>query len=63
MEIEQRWSALINWCQTNPYCTIERLEIVAGAPELIVIKKQLSKNTTAKVRIRYDVGAKLFTTF
>ena len=49
--------AFMSWCKENPYCTIERLEIVKGEPNLIVLKAFLTTDTSAFVKIRYNDGA------
>ena len=59
--LDDRWLALIQWCQQNPYCTIEKLEIVGGNPNLIVVKKQLSNTAIANIKIKYNSGEKSFT--
>ncbi len=59
--MDQRWIALIKWCEENPYSTIERLEIVGGAPNLLVAKKQLTDTAIAFVKIKYQPTEKIFT--
>jgi hypothetical protein len=55
--MSERWMAFMSWCKENPYCTIERLEIVKGEPNLIVLKTFLTTDTHALVKIRYNDGA------
>ena len=50
--IDPRWIALINYCQKNPYCTIERLEIMGGIPKLLVRKETLTEDTQVNIKIK-----------
>lgn len=58
---DDRWLALIQWCKQNPFCTIERLQIVHGCPNLIVIKESLSDTATANIKIKYSKAERSFT--
>ncbi len=57
----EKWIAFMEWCRQNPYSTIERLEIVGGEPNLIIVRKQLTQVTQAKVKIKFNNGKKAFT--
>jgi len=57
----EKWIAFIEWCKKNPYSTIERLEIVGGEPNLIVIRKQFTETARANVKICYNTEQKMFT--
>lgn len=59
--MDPRWIAFIAWCKENPFCTIERLEIVNGAPNLVVIKQQLTNTALAFVKIKFNPKEKVFT--
>jgi len=52
--MDDKWTAFMRWCNENPFCTIERLEIVNGTPNLIIVKKQLTQLTTASIKIKYN---------
>ena len=41
--------------------TIEKLEIVGGNPNLIVIKQPLSNTAIANIKIKYNIQEKSFT--
>jgi len=60
---DDRWLALIQYCKQNPFCTIERLQIVNGCPNLVVTKESLTNTATANIKIKYDKHEKTFTKF
>jgi len=59
--MDPRWLALMKWCEQNPYSTIERLEIVAGKPNLLVVKQQLSNTAIGFIKIKYKPEQNIFT--
>jgi hypothetical protein len=59
--MDPRWLALMKWCEDNPFSTIERLEIVAGKPNLLVIKQQLSNTAIGFVKIKFKPEQNIFT--
>ena len=59
--MDPRWIALMSWCEQNPYSTIERLEIVAGKPNLLVVKQQLSNTAIGFIKIKFKPEEKIFT--
>ncbi len=50
--IDPKWIALINYCNKNPYCTIEKLEVAAGVPVVAVIEEKFTGDTRALIKIK-----------